>query len=116
MAQWLSFQRDCFPSIDGVFLLDDIVGFLGEEDFIEFADPFSRPIYSGQNATVKFFHNDTPCAVSAPYYSGWGVNLYNPGTDCSLGEIMTMTGDAVTILGGIPPRDVLALATPYESA
>ena len=107
---WLDFQRDCFPSIDGVLLLDDIVGMLGEDDFLQFADPYLRRLYAGQDVGVKIFHNDAPCVVSAPYYARWGVNLYNPGIHSTLEDILAMTGHTVRILGTIPPRDVLAQA------
>ena len=112
IGNWLSFQRECFPSIDGVLLLDDIVGLIGEDDFREFAHPHFTKLFSEQDVAVKFFHNDAPCAVSAPYYAQWGVNLYNPGVHSTTDEILEMTGEPVRILGTIPPRDVLAQGPP----
>ena len=31
ICDWLSWQKECFPSIDGVLILDDIIGFVGED-------------------------------------------------------------------------------------
>jgi uroporphyrinogen decarboxylase len=47
-----------------------------------------------------------------------GVNLFNMGYDVSLNELSQLTLGKVTLLGNIPPRDVLAQETPsnVESA
>lgn len=114
IGEWLSYQRECFPTIEGVMILDDIVGFLGPDDFLEFAHPYMKTLFSAQDVPVKFFHNDAPCGVSAPYYAEWGVNLYNPGVQSTVSEIMEMTEGKITILGTLPPRDVMADGSPEE--
>ncbi|MHC4574683.1 MAG: uroporphyrinogen decarboxylase family protein, partial [Planctomycetota bacterium] len=40
IIDWLQVQADAFSTIDGVFLLDDIVGFLGDDDFRRAALPY----------------------------------------------------------------------------
>ncbi len=30
VCDWVAWQKECFPSIDGVLILDDIIGFVGE--------------------------------------------------------------------------------------
>jgi uroporphyrinogen decarboxylase len=40
------------------------------------------------------------------------VNLFNMGFDISLNELKDLTGNQVTLLGNIPPRDVLAALDP----
>jgi uroporphyrinogen decarboxylase len=32
ISDWLAYQIECFPSIEGILILDDIVGFVGEEE------------------------------------------------------------------------------------
>jgi uroporphyrinogen decarboxylase len=32
ICDWVQYQKECFPSIEGILLLDDIVGFVGEEE------------------------------------------------------------------------------------
>ena len=61
--------------------------------------------------TLKFLHNDAPCEVSAPYLSEIGVNLFNMGFEVSLNQLKDATDNTVTMLGNIPPRDVLAAGT-----
>ena len=111
LKQWHALQRETFPTIDGMLLLDDIVGFMGEPDFVEFGLPCFRELYD-VNVAVKFFHNDAPCAKSIRYYPEIGINLYNPGIQTSLAEMRRLSGNRLTILGNIPPRDVLAQGTP----
>ena len=113
LKQWHALQRETFPTIDGILMLDDIVGFMGEKDFVEFGLPYFRELYD-VNATVKFFHNDAPCAKSIKYYPEIGINLYNPGIQTSLTEMRQLSGNRLVILGNVPPRDVLAQGTPDD--
>jgi uroporphyrinogen decarboxylase len=46
--------------------------------------------------------------VSAPLLPEMGVNLFNMGFDITLNELQQLTQRKVTLLGNIPPRDVLA--------
>jgi uroporphyrinogen decarboxylase len=94
-------------------LLDDIVGFMGEADFLEFGRPYLKELFAAEVA-VKFFHNDAPCAKSLPYYADLGINLYNPGIQTSLADMRRLSSGRLTILGNIPPRDVLAQGTPDD--
>lgn len=109
LKAWLQLQMKTFPSIDGIFLLDDIIGFIGEEEFKTFGLPYFKKLYD-EPVSVKFLHNDAPCRVSAPFLPEIGVNLFNMGFEVDLNELKEMTGNSVTMLGNIPPRDVLASA------
>jgi uroporphyrinogen-III decarboxylase len=115
LKKWHELQRQTFPSIGGMFLLDDIVGFIGEADFKEFGLPYFKELYSADVA-VKFFHNDAECAKSIAYYPEIGINLYNPGIFNTLAELRRMSANRLTILGNIPPRDVLAKGSPTDVA
>jgi uroporphyrinogen-III decarboxylase len=113
LKKWHALQQESFPSIDGMFLLDDIVGFIGGDDFREFGLPYFKEIYA-DGGTVKFFHNDAECAKSIGYYPEIGINLYNPGIFNTLAELRQMSANRLTILGNIPPRDVLAKGSPAD--
>ena len=112
--EWLELQIETFPSIDGVFILDDIVGFLGEQDFKETALPYLQRIFKSFDVAVRFFHNDAAGLVCAPYLSEMGVNLFNFSFQHSLAEMKELTNNAVTLLGNIPTRDVLAAGSPDD--
>jgi len=113
LKEWHKIQREAIPSIDGIMMLDDIVGFVGEDEFLEFGFPYIKELYD-VDAKVKLFHNDADCAASIKHYPAMGVNLYNPGLDMSMADMMEITGNKMTILGNIPPRDVLAKGTPAD--
>jgi uroporphyrinogen decarboxylase len=113
LKKWHKLQRETFPTVNGIMILDDLVGFVGEEDFVEFGLPYLRELYA-TDAAVKFFHNDAPCAKSIKYYADAGINLFNPGVHHTLNELKAMSGNRLAILGGLPPRDVLARGTPAE--
>jgi uroporphyrinogen-III decarboxylase len=106
-------QAKCFPSIDGILMLDDIIGFISEEQFVAFGLPYFKELYS-RNLSVKFLHNDAGCMESVRYLPEMGVNLFNMGFDTDLNQLKELTDNRVTMLGNIPPRDVLALGSPAE--
>ena len=107
LKNWLELQRETFPSIDGIFLLDDVIGFMGAAEFTQFGLPYFKELYD-TNVTIKFLHNDANCRESAPLLTEIGVNLFNMEFDISLRELQNLTEHKVTLLGNIPPRDVLA--------
>ncbi len=111
IIDWLKLQAETLPSIDGVLVLDDIVGFLGEDDFKKVAMPYLKRIFQSLDVTVKFFHNDAAGLVCAPYLSQVGVNLFNFSYQHTLAEMKRFTQNSVTLLGNIPTRDVLAAGT-----
>ena len=113
LKNWLRLQRSTFSTIDGILLLDDIIGFIGEQEFRQFGLPYFKELFSA-DVSVKFLHNDAQCRVSVPYLPEIGVNLFNMGFDVSLNDIKTWTNNQVTLLGNIPPRDVLANGKPED--
>ena len=114
IIDWLELQARTFPSIDGIFILDDIVGFLGENDFTETALPYLKRIFQSPDATVRFFHNDAAGLICAPYLAQIGVNLFNFSYQHTLAQMKGLTSNAVTLLGNIPTREVLAAGTPDD--
>ncbi|MCX6144735.1 MAG: uroporphyrinogen decarboxylase [Ignavibacteriales bacterium] len=115
LKEWLTLQRETFPTIDGIFLLDDIIGFVGETEFRTFGLPYFKELFD-TNVSVRFLHNDAHCRVSAPFLPEMGVNLFNMGFDMSLNELKQLTENKVALLGNIPPRDVLASGTREDVA
>lgn len=110
LVDWIAYQREVFPSIDGIFLLDDIVGFISRRDFEAFGLPYLKRAFDA-DVTVKFFHNDAPCKASAPLLAQAGINLLNFGIQHTLTEMKAWTGNQIALMGNIPPRDVLAEGT-----
>lgn len=114
ICDWLSWQKECFPSIDGVLLLDDIIGFIGENEFDEFVVPNFRKIFKVSGSKVRFLHNDSDGLITATRLKDMGVNMFNFSFNHSMGEIRNLSGPDVILVGNIPPRDVLASGNPAD--
>jgi uroporphyrinogen-III decarboxylase len=114
--RWLRLQKETFDTIDGVLILDDIVGFCGEPDFKEFAKPYLKEIFGCLDVSVKFFHNDADGRVCAPHLADIGINMFNFSFEHSLKQMKQWTEGKVVLVGGIPPRDVLAQGSPEQIA
>lgn len=114
LIDWIAYQLHCFPTIEGILLLDDIIGFIGDEQCKEYVVPYFKKIYGSFDAKVNFLHNDAPGLVSAPYLPEIGVNLFNFSFKHSIAEMKKLTSGRVTLLGNIPPRDVLKEGTPQD--
>jgi uroporphyrinogen-III decarboxylase len=114
LVDWIGTQMEQFPSIEGILLLDDIIGFVGDDQCREFVVPYFKRIYGAFDAKVNFLHNDAAGLVSAPYLPEMGVNLFNYSFEHSIAEMKDLTKNQVTLMGNIPPRDVLAAGGPED--
>jgi len=114
LVDWIGFQADTFDSIDGILLLDDLVGFLGDGDFQQFALPYLKRVFASRKVSVRMLHNDAYGLVTAQHLAAMGANVFNFSFQHSLGRMRREAGEEVVLLGGVPPRDVLALGTPQD--
>ena len=114
LVDWIGWQADTFDSIDGIFLLDDLIGFLRDDDFQQFALPYLKQIYDSRKVVVRFLHNDAPGLITGRHLATMGVNLFNFSFQHGLEEMRAAAGPSVALLGNIPPRDVLAEGTPTD--
>jgi uroporphyrinogen-III decarboxylase len=113
LEEWHLLQRKTFPSIDGIMMLDDIIGFIGEDEFVQFGLPYLKRLYN-TDVTIKFFHNDAGYTSSIKYLPEIGINIFNMEFESNLNELKELTQKKVTMLGNIPPRDVMAAGTPED--
>lgn len=114
LCDWLSWQKECFPSVDGILILDDIMGFVGEDEFKEFVVPYLNKIFNSFDAKIKFLHNDADGLITAKHLKEIGVNMFNFSFKHSMEEIRELAGPEVILVGNVPPRDVLAAGTPEQ--
>ena len=111
---WVQYQKEKFPSVEGILLLDDIVGFVGDDECKEFAVPYIKKIFAAFNSKLNFFHNDAQGLISTPYLKEMGVQLFNFSFEHSMKEIRDLAGPEVALIGNLPPRDILAAGTPEQ--
>ena len=112
IIDWLDLQACTFPSIDGILILDDLIGFLSGQDFKTFAYPYLNSIYQSLPVHIKFLHNDANGRICAPYLAELGINIFNFSYKHELAEMQSWTKHTVTLVGNVPPRDVFAEGTP----
>ena len=110
--RWLQHQKELFPTIKGIFILDDLIGFVGDAEFRTFVLPYLQRIFGAFDTRIRFLHNDAQGLITAKYLQEMDVNLFNFSFEHSLNEIRSLAGPEVTLLGNLPPRDVLAAGTP----
>lgn len=111
---WVQYQKEMFPGIEGILLLDDIVGFIGDEECKEYAVPYIKRIFNSFDSKLNFFHNDAQGLISAPYLKEMDVNLFNFSFEHSMKEIRELAGPEIALIGNLPPRDILAAGTPEQ--
>jgi len=76
--------------------------------------PYLTRLFGCLDVPVRFFHNDAQGLVCAGFLQEMGVNLFNFSFEHSLQEMKERTGGTVTLLGNVPPRDVLAQGAPED--
>ena len=117
--RWLQAQiRAAGDDVEGILVLDDICGFLSEEDYLALAHPYLKKIFDTFDLPVKMFHNDNfgNNYITFPYIRDLGVNIFNFSFSADICEARKALGDNVCILGNIAPRDILTNASPGEVA
>lgn len=106
VKDWLTAQAEVLPGVEGIFVLDDIMGFLSEEDYLEFAHDYFKEIFT-LPAKLKVLHNDTPNPVSFKYLTDLGVNMFNFSHLTPIPELRKVVEDKVVIMGNISPLDIM---------
>ncbi len=112
IVDWLKYQKSCFSGIEGIMILDDLVGFIDEQQIRDYFLPYFDRVYSSFSSRVNFFHNDAHGLTCAPYLHEAGIHIYNFGFQHTLGEMREKAGRDMILMGNIPPRDVLAQGDP----
>jgi len=114
VINWLQLQKETFPSIEGIMVLDDLIGFVGENEFQTFVLPYFKRVFHSFDAKVRLLHNDAQGRITASFLKKMNANIYNFSFEHSINEIRNLAGPGVVLLGNIPPRDILAAGTPEK--
>lgn len=105
---WLEAQMDVLKEVEGIMILDDVAGFISRDDFIEFAYPYFKKIFSTYSNFVKIYHNDTDNPVPYEFLGELGVNIFNFTHLRNISDVRKIVGDKVCLMGNVPPLHVLA--------
>jgi uroporphyrinogen-III decarboxylase len=114
VRQWLEAQAEALREVEGVLVLDDIAGFLSPQDYLEFAHPYLKEIFGAFPGVLRMFHNDTDNPVSYRHLSDLGIDVFNFTHLQSLARVRELAGPAITLMGNVPPLEILTQGTPGQ--
>lgn len=114
LVDWLQYQKERFPTIEAMLVLDDIIGFVGGQQFTEFVMPYMQRISKAIDVPVRMLHNDAMGILTAENLLDMGYNVFNFAFDISLPQARELAGEEAVLFGNMPPRDVLAAGTPDD--
>lgn len=116
IIDWLKAQQkaigDC---VEGLFILDDIVGFVNEDHYEEFCHPYLKRINDAfPDDWVKLYHNDADVVACMDHLPEAGFNVLNWGKQTDITEVKERIGDEMTLMGNVNPLEVAVRGTPDE--
>ena len=116
IIDWLKAQQKAMgDGVEGIFLLDDIVGFINEEHYKEFAHPYLKRICDAfPKDWVKIYHNDAEITACLDHLPEVGFNVLNWGKQTHIAEVKQRVGDRMCLMGNVNPLEVAVRGTPEE--
>ena len=108
IIDWLKAQHDAMgDTVEGVFILDDIVGFINEEHYKEFAHPYLKRICDAfPDDWVKLYHNDAEVDACLDHLPDAGFNCLNWGKQKDIREVKRRVGDRMVLMGNVNPLEI----------
>ena len=113
---WLKAQVKALGNqAEGIFILDDIVGFVNEEHYKEFCHPYLKRICDAfPKDWVKLYHNDAEVQACLDHLPDAGFNVLNWGKQTDIAEVKDRVGDRMCLMGNVNPLEVGVRGTPEE--
>lgn len=114
--RWLQSQAEVIGgSVEGVFVLDDIPGFLSRQHYLEFAHPYLRKIFASfPKDWVKVYHNDANIGPFVEDLAELGFDVLNWTFKLAPEEVRKRTRGKIALMGNIPPMNIATRGTPQE--
>jgi MtaA/CmuA family methyltransferase len=116
VIDWLKAQAKTLgDGIEGIFILDDIVGFVGEDDYKSFAHPYLKKICDAfPKDWVKIYHNDANVDACLPHLPDTGFNVLNWGKQTDISVVKETVGDRMCLMGNVNPLEIGVQGTTDE--
>lgn len=113
---WLKAQaRAMGQTVEGIFVLDDIVGFVSEEHYREFCHPYLKRICDAfPKDWVKIYHNDASIEACLEHLSDVGFNVLNWGKQTDIADVIRRVGGRICLMGNVNPLEVGVRGTPEQ--
>src|SRR5580658_9436489 len=116
IIDWLKAQQKVMgDSVESIFILDDIVGFINEEHYLEFAHPYLKRICEAFPADwVKIYHNDAEVDACLNHLPDAGIHVLNWGKQKHYSEVKRRVGHRMCLMGNVNPLEIAVRGTPDE--
>lgn len=116
IIDWLKAQAKIMGNtVEGIFILDDIVGFVNEEHYKEFAHPYLKKICDAfPKDWIKIYHNDADINACLEHLPDCGFNVLNWGKQTDISEVKSRLGNRMCLMGNVNPLEVGVRGTPDE--
>jgi uroporphyrinogen-III decarboxylase len=116
VIDWLKAQAKALgDGVEGIFILDDIVGFINEEHYLEFAHPYLQRICQAfPREWVKIYHNDADISPCLDHLPDCGFHVLNWGKQTDIAEVKARVGDRMCLMGNVNPLEIGVRGTPEE--
>ncbi|HTX19031.1 MAG TPA: uroporphyrinogen decarboxylase family protein [Bacteroidota bacterium] len=116
IIDWLKAQQKAMGNtVEGIFILDDIVGFINEEHYKEFAHPYLKKICDAfPKDWVKIYHNDAEIGACLDHLPDVGFNVLNWGKQTDIADVKARVGDRMCLMGNVNPLEIGVRGTPEE--
>src|SRR5690348_2610850 len=117
VIDWLKAQHKVIgDTVEGIFILDDIVGFVNEEHYLEFCHPYLKRICDAfPTDWVKLYHNDAEVDACLDHLPDAGFNVLNWGKQKDIREVKQRVGDRMCLMGNVNPLEIAVRGTPEET-
>jgi uroporphyrinogen decarboxylase len=116
VIDWLKAQHAAMgDTVEGIFILDDIVGFINEEHYKEFAHPYLKRICDAfPKDWVRIYHNDAEVDACLDYLPDAGFQVLNWGKQKDIREVKRRVGSRMCLMGNVNPLEIGVRGTPAE--
>jgi uroporphyrinogen-III decarboxylase len=116
IIDWLKAQAKFMgDTVEGIFILDDIVGFINEDHYKEFAHPYLKKICDAfPKDWVKIYHNDADINACLDHLPDCGFNVLNWGKQTDIADVKARVGDRMCLMGNVNPLEIGVRGTPDE--
>ncbi len=112
VRNWLEAQAAALKEVEGILVLDDLVGFLSPANYLEFGHPCLKEVFDAFPRAIRMYHNDTDNPACYPHLRDLGVHIFNFTYRQSLARARELVGPGVCLMGNVPPLEVLAQGSP----
>ena len=116
VIDWLKAQQNAIGNtVEGIFILDDIVGFINEDHYQEFAHSYLKKICDAfPKDWVKLYHNDADINACMDHLPDAGFNVLNWGKQTDIEDVKDRIGDKICLMGNVNPLEIGVRGTPDE--